>query len=249
MAAWVLMKWRDTMSNRWRRGLGPSRSSSLTLSCSSSTRSRGHCSCDSLVGRRDRHAIASGAVTARELWVVFAMADEMLKEMGINLIGPRARLLEELSRLKAQARRVKRETSLWESDQYDGRSECQKCQECNCCCPFQLDHYKLSSAYLVVRRTHQGQCGPFRLPAFCCGGINSTQNSMDLSLIKDVDTATSESGCGCCFTGHDEVRVSTEGTDVDDEEVLHVAPRTGDEIMRTIRNAMEENQIQAMVRI
>ena len=80
-------------------------------------------------------------------------------------------------------------------------------------------------------------------------GVSQTQNSMDLSLIKDIDTSTVESGACCCATGHDEVYVSTEGPDVDDHETLHVAVRQGNEIMSTIRNAMEENQMQAMVKI
>ena len=47
--------------------------------------------------------------------------------------------------------------------------------------------------------------------------------------------------------GHDEVHVSTEGHDEDAEEILKVPPRQGEQIMSTIRNAMEENQMQAMV--
>ena len=82
------------------------------------------------------------------------------------MIGPRARLLEELSRLKAQQRRVKRETAIWEADQFDGRSDWDKFKACNSCFPLQLDHYKLTSAYLMVRRTHVPQC-------FClqCGSV------------------------------------------------------------------------------
>lgn len=81
------------------------------------------------------------------------------------------------------------------------------------------------------------------------GSVSQTQNSMDLSLIKDIDTSTRESGACCCATGHDEVYVSTEGPDQDDHEVLHVPTRQGNEIMSMIRNAMEENQMQAMIRV
>ena len=43
------------------------------------------------------------------------------------------------------------------------------------------------------------------------------------------------------------MHVSTEGHDEDAEEILKVPPRQGEQIMSTIRNAMEENQMQAMV--
>jgi hypothetical protein len=164
------------------------------------------------------------------------------------VIGPRARLLEELSRLKAQQRRVRREASIWEADQFDGRSDWDKFRACNSCFPLQLDHYKLTSAYLVVRRTHQTMCCMVPVGG-CMGSVSQTQNSMDLSLIKDIDTSTRESGACCCATGHDEVYVSTEGPDQDDHEVLHVPTRQGNEIMSMIRNAMEENQMQAMIRV
>ena len=39
---------------------------------------------------------------------------------GISLVGPRARLLDELSRIKSQQRRARREAAIWEADQYDG---------------------------------------------------------------------------------------------------------------------------------
>jgi hypothetical protein len=94
--------------------------------------------------------------------------DGMLREMGINLIGPRARLLEELSRLKAQQRRVRRETSIWESDQYDGRSCMEQFLACNSCSPMQLNHYKLTSAYLVVRRTRQASNFRQSFSSACC---------------------------------------------------------------------------------
>ena len=116
------------------------------------------------------------------------------------MIGPRALLLEELSRLKAQSRRIRREASIWEADQYDGRSDCEKFKACNSCFPLQLDHYKLTSAFLVVRRTHQSMC--------CCipvggvfGAVRQTQNSMDLSQIKDIDTSTVETGALCWAKG------------------------------------------------
>ena len=116
------------------------------------------------------------------------------------MIGPRALLLEELSRLKAQSRRIRREASIWEADQYDGRSDCEKLKACNSCFPLQLDHYKLTSAFLVVRRTHQSMC--------CCipvggvfGAVRQTQNSMDLSQIKDIDTSTVETGALCWAKG------------------------------------------------
>ena len=45
------------------------------------------------------------------------------------------------------------------------------------------------------------------------------------------------------------VRVSTEGGDQDDIEVMKIEPRHGNDIQSMIRNAIEENQIQAMVRV
>ena len=116
------------------------------------------------------------------------------------MIGPRALLLEELSRLKAQSRRVQREASIWEADEHDGRSDCDKLKACNCCFPWQLDHYKLTSAYLVVRRTHQTMCCCV-LVGGVCGAVTQTQNSMDLSQIRDIDTSTVETGACCWFSG------------------------------------------------
>ena len=37
--------------------------------------------------------------------------------------------------------------------------------------------------------------------------MTQTQNSMDLSQVKDIDTSTVESGACCCATGHDEVLI------------------------------------------
>jgi len=45
------------------------------------------------------------------------------------------------------------------------------------------------------------------------------------------------------------VRVDSEQSSADDNETLHVVMGQGVQVMRMIQNAVEENQIQAMVRI
>jgi len=70
-----------------------------------------------------------------------------------------------------------------------------------------LDHYKLTSSYLVVRRTDETMICCIPLGWTPCGKVTQSQNTMDLLQIMDVDSSAIEAGSCCCASGHDEVHV------------------------------------------
>jgi hypothetical protein len=151
----------------------------------------------------------------------------------LAVVGPRAKILRELNKLKIHARAIRRQTPLWQGEEAEARSCLAVWLTGSCLCNPIADTYKLTSGELVVRRQKMKRCGPFFCP---CLGQESSRNSMDLSLVKDVDSTSQSKGCCCCKTGYDAVIVQAkaEGEVETEDGVGMKAPGHGNKMQSVV---------------
>ena len=113
-----------------------------------------------------------------------------------------------------------------------------------CCCVDPPDKYFLTGSSLKVTEKvyPQGKC--CRL---CSRG--SRLNTIDLSNIKDVDSASNKSGwclcCGlCCTSGKDTIYISEPHPNDDKKQtVLNLKYGAAPAVVKMIRDAIEEEQV------
>jgi len=125
-----------------------------------------------------------------------------LREIGIEVLGHRKRILQSLTRVKVAFRHHRRGRTIWEAGEARFLTACQKCLwevVCGCFVP-PGKHYKLTGLALRIRRTRWlGPCG-------ACGSDVATDN-IDLSEITDVDTYHHDVCAPCCCAAPDVVAV------------------------------------------
>ena len=123
--------------------------------------------------------------------------ESALKEMGVNLVGPRTLVLKELKRLKAEQRFAVREAVLWEDNQWDDPKDYLKHHRTGS----QEDHYLFTGSNLVVTRTHQSTCFGLHTVTACCGCCccccwNETYHVP----VKELDEPRTHHECGFADT-------------------------------------------------
>merc|ERR1711939_189800 len=114
--------------------------------------------------------------------------------------GDRLGIQKELRQLKAVARRVQRNTVLYEHQEaYDGSwFDEQRAKYCCFCCPFEPDTYTLTNSALKIREFEVKRiCG---VRCTCLGGAWHN-DPIALDRIVDIDTVTTLKGCAC-FAEH-----------------------------------------------
>ena len=185
-------------------------------------------------------AVASASATAADAEVLqYALCAQPLitlaelKDMDIGLVGPRTQLLRKISKLKRAYVNYQRNRPLWSGleERYTNPCECVSDYLFSCCFPDPPDKYALTSSH--VKLTHKVY--PMGKMLKCCAkGTN--MNSIDLSLVVDVDFASNQTCCG----GRDTVIVQHEKDA--DSAMLYVTLGEGPNVSRMIRDAVEENQ-------
>lgn len=153
-----------------------------------------------------------------------------LKDMAADLVGPRTQLIKKLGKLKRAYVGYKRNRVLWSGKEH---SCCLKDYITNCCCPPPPPEYNLTSSHLKIEETiypYTKFCG------CCCRGRDV--DSIDLSMILDVDTTT-DSNCCSCDNG---TMVIIQQKDKREHSSMFLKTDEGPKVARMIRDAVEENQ-------
>eukprot|EP00927_Polykrikos_kofoidii_P058125 TRINITY_DN5246_c0_g1_i1.p1 TRINITY_DN5246_c0_g1~~TRINITY_DN5246_c0_g1_i1.p1 ORF type:complete len:274 (+),score=34.55 TRINITY_DN5246_c0_g1_i1:56-823(+) len=190
-----------------------------------------------------------------ELWVrhklsgarIVLLAPSDLERMGIDIIGDRLGIQNELRALKSVARHAQRNTVIAEHQEaYPGSYFDQMCQAacCSWCCPWERAHFTLTSNTLKMRSYHVERC----LGRKCsCMGGEWTTDTIRLDRIVDVDTVVSVKGCVCFAERKCSVQVAAQaGTGADSDEsrisnhVMLVDASEGEEFAQKIRNQIDE---------
>ena len=156
-----------------------------------------------------------------------------LKDMSVQLVGPRTQLLRKIAKVKRAYVNYQRNRPLWSGleERYNNPCECIGDYFMSCCLPDPPDKYSLTSSH--VKLTHKVY--PMGKLLKCCSK-GTKMNSIDLSLVVDVDFASNQTCCG----GRDTVIVQHEKDS--DSATLFVTLGEGPNVSRMIRDAVEENQ-------
>lgn len=181
--------------------------------------------------------------------VLLSSAD--IEQMGITVIGDRLGIQMELKNLKSLARQAHRACIVGEYQQSYPGNDCEAAIRevlCGMCCPWEPDHYTLTSTALKIRSFHVARCCGRQCA--CWGGQWATDN-IPLDRIVDVDTLTTVKGFACFAVNKTTVAVAAyAGTQADSEEARVVTQemftdsRDGEVFANKIRNQIEEYRVQ-----
>jgi hypothetical protein len=138
------------------------------------------------------------------------LTHDLLKEMGVHIVGDRLRIMAIVQALGHKARYDQRTKTFWEGTEqlYFTSLEQFCCTACGCC-PADPSTYRLTSNHLRVKTVQPARIGPIRL--CCC--YQYTINNLDLTKVEDVDILGEPAPCGrrilCCAPGKDRVEIMT----------------------------------------
>lgn len=161
------------------------------------------------------------------------LEDSDLKDMGIDLIGPRAKFRKEIQKLSRATGTLNRNKLRWEAEEqlYDCCCEAILDTMGNCCVPLKPGHYRLTGAILTLTTFVYpgGRCCK-------CLGKKREMNNMDLHEIRDIDVETEDRAC---CGGHDTVTVvMQEGASYE----MTLPRGTGPAAQQMIRDAVEDSE-------
>lgn len=156
-----------------------------------------------------------------------------LKDMGVQLVGPRTQLLRSIAKLKRSYVNYQRNRPLWsgEEERYNNPCECLCDYASSCCCPDPPDKYSLTSSHVKLMHKVYPLGKALRL---CSKGTR--MKNIDLSLVVDVDSASNQT----CLGGRDMVAIEHENKE--DSVQIFLELGAGPNVSRMIRDAVEENQ-------
>lgn len=156
-----------------------------------------------------------------------------LKDMGINFVGPRTHLLKHINKLKRQYKNLQRNKILWEGKEERYANPCEMAFDyfVSCCMPDPADKYQLTNSSIKLTE----KVFPYGKLCRCiCKG--SKINTIDLSMVKDVDATSTQT---CCY-GRDELHVDAEGED--GTNIMFLPLGTAPNAIKMIRDAVEGSQ-------
>ncbi|CAB9512951.1 unknown protein [Seminavis robusta] len=118
--------------------------------------------------------------------VAHKLTESQLTQMGIDNVGDRMHILEEIEKIKRSLAKEEIEKVLWEGEEVLYWSSCHKAFE-TCCglLPRDPSTYKLTATHLTLNIVEPLRCGPI----VCCFGEKFTTDNTDLSMVTDVDVA------------------------------------------------------------
>lgn len=173
------------------------------------------------------------------------LTNEQLKEMGIQIVGDRLRILAIAQAFSHKARYDKRTKSLWEGTEQLYFTDCFKfCCTAGGCCPDDPSTYKLTSNHLRVKTVEPSRIGPVKL---CCCYQYSIDN-VDLSKVDDVDIMGEPAPCCqrvlCCAPGRDHVVITTSIASANGGRMSLVIPQgQGERVATMLLHQIEEAQM------
>jgi len=188
------------------------------------------------------------------------LTPEDIKDLGIKSIGDRMTITNELTKIKAEWRKLMRnEVKAKYIEAFNGSCIGEKVSTCCGFFPRDPDKYTLTASRLTVDEYEIPRiCGAWK--CMCLGGAHSTDN-IQLDQIRDVDTVVAKKGCWCCAVrkatihlavgagnsaDHHEARVITKELFVEDYEGEDFANRifmAVEEYKSTFRKAIKSSRV------
>jgi hypothetical protein len=171
--------------------------------------------------------------------IAHRLKDGDLKEMGIDSVGDRLRIIQEIEKIQQAQVQKNREKVVWEGKEKLYFNGFEKCVSTCCgCCPDDPSTFKLTGTHLVITTVNPLRCGPFP----CCYGTKYEIDHVDLSTISDADVKGVPPSCWqacCCGATQEHVHVKT---DSGETKILRLPMEEGSVVGRKILNQMEVAQ-------
>mmetsp|Transcript_12212 Transcript_12212/g.26937 ORF Transcript_12212/g.26937 Transcript_12212/m.26937 type:complete len:225 (-) Transcript_12212:123-797(-) len=168
--------------------------------------------------------------------VAHRLKDSDLKEMGVEAVGDRLRLVEEFEKISKAQQQKDREKTLWTGEEVLYVNGIQGCCQTGCgCCPDDPSQYSLSGTHLTIKSDKIRRCGPIK----CCFGHSYVTDNVDLTHVKDVDVEGKSPTCAqaCCCGKPLEMVIIT--ADPDGKKTLTLDVGEGDKLSKLIMNQVE----------
>jgi SAM domain (Sterile alpha motif) len=169
------------------------------------------------------------------------LTEEDLKQMGIDTVGDRKRVMAAIETLKKAKAMNDRSKVLWEGEEVMYISCWQWCCETCCgCCPQDPEIYTLLYNHLSIKKPNKNRCGP----CVCCCGHSYEIDNIDLSNIQDVDVEGIPPPCiqQCCCGAKTQEHLKIQTSNDSERIILKLQKGTGQEVARKIKNQVEVMQ-------
>eukprot|EP00466_Bigelowiella_natans_P008376 jgi/Bigna1/78726/fgenesh1_pg.56_\ len=162
-----------------------------------------------------------------------------MKEMGVKVLGDRLKFLKINNKNRVMARRVWRDTVIWEGQEFR-EGPCGDMLPFGfpyCCWTGVPDKYKVTNAKFtaLMKTYHEASTFP------CLTDKTIHANNFDLTTINDVDYTEEVLGaCSCCDVAASKVMISTKRGEM---TTMVLKEGMAKEVSEIIRNAVEENTL------
>lgn len=175
--------------------------------------------------------------------VVHTLTDDDLKEMGVEAVGERKKVMAAIKGLREASDQKDREKILWEGTEVRYWSICHWARSTCCgCCSDDAESYTLRYNFLEIHRPDYNKVGQTR----CCFGHSFLNLTVDLSNISNVELEGIPPPCidQCCFCakGKEHVIVNLEHPE-NGREVLRLKKGDGAAMQRKLKNQVEIMQM------
>jgi len=167
--------------------------------------------------------------------IAHRLKDQDLKDMGIDSVGDRLTIMEEIEKIANIHQQKDRERVLWEgSEELYFNCWDRLFSTCCGCCPDDPDQYKLTGTHLTIKHIDPVRCGPVR----CCCGMKYHIDNVDISHITDADVRGVPPSCCqqvCCGKTQEHIYVKADG----ETKILKLTKEEGAPVARKILNQVE----------
>jgi len=169
-----------------------------------------------------------------------------IKDLGINSIGDRMGITNEIEKMKTAYRKIMRnEVKQIAYEAFNGSCLGEKISTCCGVFPRDPDKYTLTASRLTIEEYEIPRiCGAWK--CMCLGGALTTDN-IQLDQIRDVDTVVSKKGCWCCAVNKAQVHIAVgAGNDAEHAEArvltkeLFMEDQEGEDFANLIFLTVEE---------
>ena len=144
------------------------------------------------------------------------LTEDDLKEMGVESVGDRLRILQELEAVAQLQERHDRDKVYWKGTEERYGNQCDRCRKTygGCCPGDDPTEYQVTGIQLQTFAVEQERCGP--IPLCCCGAPRFVDHTIDLVTVKDATVVViPPDSCGqdhcrcCCPATQEQVYVKT----------------------------------------
>mmetsp|Transcript_1445 Transcript_1445/g.3128 ORF Transcript_1445/g.3128 Transcript_1445/m.3128 type:complete len:226 (+) Transcript_1445:128-805(+) len=173
-----------------------------------------------------------------------SLTESHLKEMGVNSIGDRVKIINALETLKKAKAIANNNRDIWKGEAVLFNSNLSwACKTCCGCCPTFPDKYVLTNNHLTIKTEKPTLCPCMPCIVLKCLAVTKSTDSTDLSKINDVDFKNDPPSCfGQVCLGERVIEKVIIKTDNEGTKILILRKKVGEEAAKRIKQQVEVAQ-------